>query len=394
MPQRVLVTGANFSGRSRALADLLRDPTFAPPSFFVGPYAEAALSGLTSSVADEILIYRAREPIAVRRPYAPIDFAAFARRKPQTLSGGEQVMLALHCFSQSAYRGVGIDTALEQLDGSNRSSALDYLGRGDENDFNVGIIDNRIDAAPPQWSHIRREAESAQFDADLAGFAHEARPAAAVPLGIHDLHFRYRQGEDIFRAVNLRLEPGIAYRLRGRNGAGKTTLLKILIGVLRPTSGRLTLNGKAYRPARDRVIALAAQNPDHQWCGATLREDLARRRNAFDTHAKTTLPSDAHMERLVRLLGFPSLDLRLYELPLAARKRLSWLWPFSGTLPWVLLDEPTIGQDRATRSALAHLVNGFAGLGYGVIFITHDDDFATEVQHRELAIAAMTIGVP
>jgi energy-coupling factor transporter ATP-binding protein EcfA2 len=174
MSQRVLVTGVNFSGRSRALADLLRDPTFAPPSFFVGPYAEAALSGLTSSVADEILIYRAREPIALRRLYAPIDFAEFARRKPQTLSGGEQVMLALHCFSQSAYGCLGIDTALEQLDGSNRGSALDYLDRGDEYDFNVGIIDNRIDEAPPQWSHIRREAESTQFAADLAALAREA----------------------------------------------------------------------------------------------------------------------------------------------------------------------------------------------------------------------------
>jgi energy-coupling factor transporter ATP-binding protein EcfA2 len=391
MSQRVLVTGVNFSGRSRALADLLRDPTFAPPSFFVGPYAEAALSGLTSSVADEILIYQAREPIALRRPYAPIDFAAFARRKPQTLSGGEQVMLALHCFSQSAYGCLGIDTALEQLDGSNRGSALDYLDRGGEYDFNVGIIDNRIDEAPPQWSHIRREAETTQFAADLALLALEAKPAAAVTLGIHDLHFRYRQGRDIFRAVNLRLEPGIAYRLRGPNGAGKTTLLKILIGVLHPTSGRLTLNGKAYRPVRDRVIALAAQNPDHQWCGATLREDLARRRNAFGAHPTTTLPSDEHMGRLVRVLGFPSLDLRLYELPLAARKRLSWLWPFSGTLPWILLDEPTIGQDRATRDALANLVNSFAGLGYGVIFITHDDDFAAAVQHRELAIARTTI---
>src|SRR6476659_9113794 len=84
------IAGPNFSGRSAALMARLREKA---PAFFIGPHAEAALSGLSSIVADEIEIYRAPKP--GREVFAPLDFAGYAERKPPTLSGGEQVLLAL-----------------------------------------------------------------------------------------------------------------------------------------------------------------------------------------------------------------------------------------------------------------------------------------------------------
>ena len=62
--------GPNFSGRSAAMLALLRSGKLGAESFFVGPYAEAALSGLTSSVMDEIALYRAR-PSRTREIPAP-----------------------------------------------------------------------------------------------------------------------------------------------------------------------------------------------------------------------------------------------------------------------------------------------------------------------------------
>ena len=63
-----------------------------------------------------------------RATFLPLGFAALGRREPQTLSGGEQVLLALHCFSLSHYEAIAIDSALEQLDPAHRNAALDYLG--------------------------------------------------------------------------------------------------------------------------------------------------------------------------------------------------------------------------------------------------------------------------
>jgi len=393
MRGRTLIVGPNFSGRSRALMNLLRATSDVPASFFVGPYAEAALSGLSSVVADEIRIYQSSDVSSSKADFSPLDFTSLSDRKPQTLSGGEQVLLALHCFSRSAYQSIAIDVALEQLDGANRALALDYLGGSSRQEFDVVLTDNRLDGPLPHWSCTEQTNESATFACDLPALANHLLPQHAGPLAIHDLHFGYRNGRTILRGADLTLEPGAAHRLLGPNGAGKTTLLKILVGVLTPSSGRISLDGVCYEPARtgNRAIALATQNPDHQWCGATLREDVTRRRSTLTRRIDMPPPADERIARLGRDLGFPSLDQPLYELPLAARKRLSWLWPFSGALPWIMLDEPTIGQDRDTRRELALVVRRLCALGYGIIFVTHDDDFAAQVPHRRIAIENMTI---
>jgi len=377
MPE--LIAGANFSGRSASLRERLAE--LAPAAFFVGPYAEAALSGLSSTVTDEIAIYAAAAPS--RAAFTPLDFEDLAARKPPTLSGGEQVLLALHCFSRSDYPAIGVDTALEQLDPDHRAAALDFLSRGG---FAAVLVDNRIDRLDG-WSCALRQREGVAFPCDLAATTASLAPRTAPTITISGLSFRYPAGRDIFRSFDLELEPGI-HRLAGVNGAGKTTLFRLLTGVLAPSAGTVSLDGAPYAPWRtgNRMFALAAQNPDHQWCGATLHEDLARRRRALARHREIAFPADAALASLAARLGVASLDQHLYELPLVARKRASWLWPLAGALPWIMLDEPTVGQDRATRDALAAAIGHVAALGYGVLFITHDDEFAAGMPHREIRL--------
>jgi energy-coupling factor transport system ATP-binding protein len=96
--------------------------------------------------------------------------------------------------------------------------------------------------------------------------------------------------------------------------------------------------------------------------------------------------TQARISALARQLGIGSTDQHLYELPIAARKRISWLWPFAGAHPWIMLDEPTIGQDGETCRALARTIQQLCQSGYGVMFVTHDDDFAAAVPHRVLRI--------
>jgi ABC-type Mn2+/Zn2+ transport system ATPase subunit len=393
MASRQLISGPNFSGRSAALMALLHDGKFAPESFYIGPYSEAALSGLTSTIADEIDLYRAKTASLGRAAFSPPDLAAFNQREPQTLSGGEQVLLALHCFSLSSYPALAIDTALEQLDQQNRDAALDYLDPRKNLVASVALIDNRLPPPLVGWTCSERAADTIEFDCDPRRLVADLPGQKAPTIAIRGLQFAYHHGKDIFRAVGLTLDGGNAYRLAGPNGAGKTTLLKLLVGVLAPNAGELTLGGERYRPWRhgNRAIALATQNPDHQWCGATLRDDLARRRAAFARWADAASLADARMETLAAALGVHSLDAHLYELPLAARKRLSWLWPLSGALPWVMLDEPSIGQDMATRLELAAAIAGLTTRGYGVLFVTHDDDFAERIPHRVLAIGDMQV---
>jgi energy-coupling factor transport system ATP-binding protein len=398
MARRELISGPNFSGRSGAMMALLRGGKFAPASFYIGPYSEAALSGLTSVIADEIDIYATKErekprPGNLRPCFARLDFSALGRREPQTLSGGEQVLLALYCFSLSAYGTLAIDTALEQLDRANRAAALDYLDQRNALVDTVVLIDNRLPPFLPGWRVSERAADTAGFACDPRRPIAALAPREAPVIDIRALHFHYGRGSEIFRAIDLSLRPGTAYRVSGPNGAGKTTLLKLLVGVLAPSSGEILLGGERYRPWRtgNRAIALATQNPDHQWCGATLHDDIKRRRAAFARDVAAERVSDDRIATIAAALGVASLDAHLYELPLAARKRLSWYWPLSGALPWVVFDEPSLGQDVATRMRLAEAIGDLTALGYGVLFVTHDDEFADRIPHRVLAIGKMQV---
>ena len=390
MLEPVLITGPNFSGRSHALRTLLVEN--GRHGFFVGPYAEAALSGLSSAVADEIEIYRSLKPLAQRPLFIGVETADAVVRRPATLSGGEQALLALHCFALSDYDAIGVDTALEQLDRLNRERALNFLNACGDANLRAVVIDNRV-SQRDGWTICRSVPHDVGFELDFPGLIAMLRPQSAPVLDVLGLCFRYRSGHEIFRHVDLCLAPGRAYRLTGPNGSGKTTFFKILAGVLTPTGGRLLRNGAPYRPSREgnRVFALSMQNPDHQWCGATLAEDMARRKAQLNPVASARFPSLPVLASLAHKLGWTSLDQPLYEFPLAARKRLSWLWPLAGVMPWVFLDEPSVGQDQATRHELARAITHMAKIGHGVMVVTHDDEFAAEIPHVELRIQDRTI---
>jgi ABC-type sulfate/molybdate transport systems ATPase subunit len=118
---------------------------------------------------------------------------------------------------------------------------------------------------------------------------------------------------------------------------------------------------------------------------------MTRRRKALRGEDAAPALAEARLNELTRIFGLASLDQHLYELPLAARKRVSWLWPLAGAHPWIMLDEPTIGQDRDTRENLAHTLTRLCKLGYGVIFVTHDEDFAAILPHCVVSIDHGTI---
>jgi energy-coupling factor transporter ATP-binding protein EcfA2 len=276
---------------------------------------------------------------------------------------------------------------LEQLDPDNRDAVLAYLSHGAANGFDAALIDNTLEC-PAGWTERGCTVPALVFTCDLAAITAALKPRVAPTIAITQLSFRYSGGRDIFRALDLTLEPGAVYRLTGPNGAGKSTLFRLLAGVLAPLSGSIALDGVPYAPWRsgNRIFALATQNPDHQWCGATLAEDMGRRRAALARFPGIVVPGDDRLAGFAMHLGVPSLDQHLYELPLVARKRLSWLWSLTGTMPWIMFDEPSVGQDRPTRAALAAAISRLAALGHGVLLVTHDDDFAGSIAHRPVRL--------
>ena len=100
-------------------------------------------------------------------------------------------------------------------------------------------------------------------------------------LGLEEVGFSFPRGPKIFDGVDLALRSGQRIALLGANGSGKTTLLRILVGLTKPSTGTVRLDGTALTGSRaDRTrlrtrVQMVLQEPDDQIVAATVRADVS-----------------------------------------------------------------------------------------------------------------------
>jgi len=209
-------------------------------------------------------------------------------------------------------------------------------------------------------------------------------------IRVEDLWFRY-PGSDSWalRGVNLRVSQGEVIAFIGQNGGGKTTLAKNLNGLLKPTRGRVLVEGLDTRttPTHELVkrVGYVFQNPTHQ-----IFESSVWREVAYGPR-NLGLPPD-EVERRVRwalsevgLSGYE--DHNPYDLDYGKMKLLTIASVLAMKPNVLVLDEPTTGQDHAGRRTLASLVRKLHGEGFTIIIITHDMKFVSENAGRTVLIA-------
>ena len=100
-------------------------------------------------------------------------------------------------------------------------------------------------------------------------------------IELNNITFKYL-GEDTKNALNnvsLNIYPGEWVALIGHNGSGKSTLAKTINGLIAPTSGEITVKGEQVTEATlwdvRRMIGMVFQNPDNQFVGSTVEDDVA-----------------------------------------------------------------------------------------------------------------------
>ena len=346
---------------------------------FIGPYAEGGLSGLAMRVSDELQLYGANSNAS---PWHDLFHRKFGQ-PVSTLSGGEQVLLALSCVTGiKGLAHVGIDGGLEQLDATNRDKAIEFFRTVLLNNSAVSLIDNRM---PEGWingsSSIHLNSEKSSWPLNLKALLDGKTFAPNFPkIELRKINFAYSKSKKIFDDFSLTLTPGSVYRLAGGNGVGKSTLLKLMCGVLKPSSGSMTLDGMPYQPFRtgNKLMSYATQNPDDQWTSTSLLGDVTTRVKLLefkklitfsDSESLICRTRDYEKQITERLTA----ESHLLDYPRACRKRLSFVWPLLGALPWLAFDEPTLGQDSNTVRSIGWAIQKMTAIGYGVVLISHDE---------------------
>ncbi len=209
-----------------------------------------------------------------------------------------------------------------------------------------------------------------EVDPRLVAPAGPATPVVAQDLVV-ELTSRSMRGVTRTRAldgVHARLDPGRLTAVTGPSGAGKSTLLAALGGLLEPTSGRVS-------PSRHRLrsrelaaqVGWSSQVPEHGFVAATVREEVAL------TAGRTGRTVD--VDALLDVVGLGALaSTHPVRLSGGEQRRVSMLTAVAHRPELVLLDEPTVGQDRDTWAAVVGLALAAAGQGAVVATATHDAD--------------------
>jgi cobalt/nickel transport system ATP-binding protein len=183
------------------------------------------------------------------------------------------------------------------------------------------------------------------------------------------------QSTKIFDKLNFTLKKGDKVGLMGSNGAGKSTMLRLIMGLIKPDSGRLIVFGSERSREEDflevrKQIGFVFQDPDDQLFCSTVAEDIA-----FGSLNLGASQEEAEAVVLTNLQLFGLMELRdraIYRLS-GGEKRLAALAGVLAMSPGVLLlDEPTAALDQFNTKKLIRILND---IDLTCLIVSHDKDF-------------------
>jgi lipopolysaccharide export system ATP-binding protein len=188
-----------------------------------------------------------------------------------------------------------------------------------------------------------------------------------------ELNKSYR-GRKVVDNVELEIGQGEVVGLLGPNGAGKTTTFYILVGLARPDSGRVMLNGEEitdlpmYLRARGGISYLP-QEP-------SVFRQLTSEENLLAVLETLPLTPEQQRDRLEELLVQMGLETvrtsKAYMLSGGERRRLEIARSLTLEPSFILLDEPFSGIDPLTVKDLQEIIRNLAQSGIGVLITDHN----------------------
>ena len=349
-----------------------------------------------------------------------VGLTGFASRRISSLSGGEKQRVALAAICAMQPQVLLLDEPTSHLDPQGTRDILNIVKHlNSETGITVILATHRTKEVAPLCSHVwlmdegrlcldSPKAEAfqdatpyqrlgVQVPADaspksptssLKRMSYTAR--SEVLLNIQNLRYRYSNSDkDAVCNISCEVPRGEVLAIMGANGSGKTTLIHLIAGLLRPSTGAVTIDGKPCGRVKLHRLAgkvgIVFQDPDLLLQAETVRDEVAFGPKNLKFLKKTV------EERVDRtLMRFDLQDLSSeapYALSRGQRQRTAVAATFSLHPDLFLLDEPTTGQDmQHLYQLMDELCNEIRQEHKTLIFATHDTDLTLKYADRILLL--------
>lgn len=216
----------------------------------------------------------------------------------------------------------------------------------------------------------------------------DTQPAAYI--SVQHMSYRYPDGTQALRDIDLKIDRGEFIALIGQNGSGKTTLSKCLNGLYKPSRGEVIVDGLDTRSTSIvqmvRRVGYVFQNPDHQLFSANVWDEIAYGPRNIQ------LPADevrARVEEAAAIVGLTSDDYEEHPffLTKGMRQRVAIASILALQPHAIIVDEPTTGQDIPQSLEIMNFLQRLHDeQGHIIIIVTHDMPIVARYAKRVVAM--------
>ncbi len=202
------------------------------------------------------------------------------------------------------------------------------------------------------------------------------------------VRFRYTEDfPDVLNGLDFEIHAGDVIAILGHNGSGKTTMVKHALGLLKPTAGRVLLEGKDTRKITvaqaAQTVGYVFQSPSQMLFAPTVREELSFGPKNLGYSEDVIIQN---VEWAIETVNLKSeMDTPPLALSFGQQKRISIAAILAMRSRILMMDEPTAGQDYWNYQAFMDTILQMPGFD-SIIFITHDVDLAVIYANRILLI--------
>ena len=199
-------------------------------------------------------------------------------------------------------------------------------------------------------------------------------------IEIKNLSKVYDNGFKALNNINLQINKGEIFAMLGPNGAGKTSLISIICGIVKPSSGKITVENfdiiKDYRETRSRIGLVPQELTLEQF--ETVFNNVSYSRGLYGKK-----PDPKHIEKVLRQLTlWDKKDLKLRQLSGGMKRRVLIAKALSHEPQILFLDEPTAGVDVELRQEMWKVVKSLRETGVTIILTTHYIEEAEAIADR------------
>ena len=197
---------------------------------------------------------------------------------------------------------------------------------------------------------------------------------------INNLSKVYDNGFKALKDINLEINKGEIFAMLGPNGAGKTSLISIICGIVKPTSGKITVENfdiiKDYRETRSRIGLVPQELTLEQF--ETVFNNVSYSRGLYGKK-----PDPEYIKKILKQLSlWDKKDLILRQLSGGMKRRVLIAKALSHEPKILFLDEPTAGVDVELRQEMWKVVKSLRETGVTIILTTHYIEEAEAIADR------------